>query len=145
LSLVERTGAPIIAEDLQAMLRAERAKLDRVVVQAQNAGQSVERLEDKVIQLRAEVLADAEEGVLAERGPIAELSARLAQAEAELLDAQQRQLIHNGAIARQKQAIEAIEQQIAARRHERFAAAVAEPEKRMYAAFEEFLQAATEL
>jgi hypothetical protein len=113
------------AETLQDQLRAARVVFDGLVVKRQAADERMDKLRGLVAELQGAVIRDREDSLLEDRAPDSKLQERYATAEKELTIARDNAAVFEGAINRQRAAVDALEGEIFARRRESFLLATA--------------------
>jgi hypothetical protein len=123
-------------EDLHALLRDSKLTLSRVEVQFQTAQEAAEALEAKLAKIRSEAQLDAEDSILQQRPSSTGLTKLVVATESELTGARKIAVAHAGAVQRQRAAVEALQDQIVARRKQDFEHQIAEPKRALREAIE---------
>lgn len=101
-------------ELLESKLRAERLKFDKIVVRGAEIRDQLDKSETALVAWRAAIKADTEQSLLDEREPDGKLRKRVDSAEADLAKLRELSTAHAGAVARQRDVIQAIEAEISA-------------------------------
>jgi hypothetical protein len=113
-SLIPIGGAIVNQNELESKLRVERLRFDKIVVRGAEIRDQLDKSETALVTLRAALKADVEESLLAEREPDTRLRKRVEAGEGELTRLREQSNAHGGAVIRQRDVIQAIENEIAA-------------------------------